>query len=163
MHAVNIRVVRIFNTYGPGQHPYDGRVVSNFILQALNGQDITLYGDGDQTRSFCYVDDMIDGLVRMMEAEDGFTGPVNLGNPEEITIRQLGEIVIDLTKSRSKMVHRPLPADDPTQRRPDITLAGEELGWKPTTSLREGLLRTIQYFQTLDLSRYRPPTNNRLK
>ena len=161
--GVNIRVARIFNTYGPGQHPYDGRVVSNFILQALNNEDITLYGDGLQTRSFCYVDDLIDGLIRLMNNSDDFTGPVNLGNPEEITIKQLAEIVIELTGSKSKMVCKPLPADDPTQRRPDITLAGEKLDWTPTTSLREGLTRTIEYFSKLDLGNYRRPTRNQLK
>ncbi len=161
--GVNIRVARIFNTYGPGQHPYDGRVVSNFILQALNNEDITLYGDGLQTRSFCYVDDLIDGLIRLMNNSDDFTGPVNLGNPEEITIKQLAEILIELTGSKSKMVCKPLPADDPTQRRPDITLAGEKLDWTPTTSLREGLTRTIEYFSKLDLGNYRRPTRNQLK
>jgi UDP-glucuronate decarboxylase len=163
MHNVDIRVVRIFNTYGPGIHPFDGRVVSNFILQALGGQDITLYGDGSQTRSFCYVSDLIEGLVRMMNNAEGFTGPVNLGNPEEITIRRLAETVIELTGSKSKMVHRPLPSDDPTQRRPDITLAGQKLGWKPATTLREGLQKTIEYFRRLDLNRYRPPTNNTIR
>ena len=163
MHGVNIRVARIFNTYGPGQHPYDGRVVSNFILQALNNEDITLYGDGLQTRSFCYVDDLIDGLIRLMNNTDDFTGPVNLGNPEEITIKQLADIVIELTGSKSKMVCNPLPADDPTQRRPDITLAAEKLNWTPTTTLREGLTRTIEYFSNLHLDNYRRPTQNQLK
>ena len=161
--GANIRVARIFNTYGPGQHPHDGRVISNFILQSLNNEDITIYGDGSQTRSFCYVDDLIDGLIRLMNNSDDFIGPVNLGNPEEITIRRLAEIVVELTGSKSKMACKPLPADDPTQRRPDISLAAEKLQWSPTTPLREGLTRTIEYFGNLDMTRYRPPTNNRLK
>jgi UDP-glucuronate decarboxylase len=163
MEGVDIRVIRIFNTYGPRMHPYDGRVVSNFIIQAMNDEDITLYGDGSQTRSFCYVSDLVDGMVRMMNNQDGFIGPVNLGNPEEITIRQLAETIIELMESKSKMVHLPLPADDPTQRRPDITLAKEKLDWQPSTTLREGLSKTIEYFRNLDLSRYRPPTKNRIK
>ncbi len=162
-HDVNIRVARIFNTYGPGQHPHDGRVISNFILQALKNEDITIYGDGSQTRSFCYVDDLIDGLIRLMNNPDDFIGPVNLGNPEEITIRQLAEIVVELTGSKSKTVRKPLPADDPTQRRPDISLAAEKFQWSPTTPLREGLVRTIEYFRNLDITRFRRPTNNQLK
>ncbi len=160
MHRVNIRVVRIFNTYGPGQHPYDGRVVSNFILQALNNQDITIYGDGSQTRSFCYVEDLIRGMVGMMNNTENFHGPVNLGNPEEYSIKQLAQIIIELTGSKSKLVYKPLPADDPTQRRPDITLAKEKLDWEPKVPVREGLAKTIEYFKKLDMSRYRPPTNN---
>jgi UDP-glucuronate decarboxylase len=157
-NGVNIRVVRIFNTYGPRMHPYDGRVVSNFILQALAGEDLTLYGDGSQTRSFCYVDDLIEGLIRMMNGSDDFVGPVNLGNPEEFTIRQLAELVIELTGSSSRIVYQPLPADDPMQRQPDVRLARERLGWRATTPLREGLIRTVDYFRSLDLSRYRRPT-----
>lgn len=148
-HNLDIKVARIFNTYGPRMHPNDGRVVSNFIMQALKGEDITLYGDGQQTRSFCYVDDLVDGLVRMMESAEGVTGPINLGNPGEFTIRELAEHVIDLTGSRSKMVNKPLPQDDPRQRQPDITLAKNELGWAPTIALRDGLEKTIAYFDQL--------------
>ena len=147
-NGVDIRVVRIFNTYGPRMHPDDGRVVSNFIMAALTGRDITVYGDGSQTRSFCYVDDMADGLMRMMAAED-FTGPVNLGNPAEMTVRELAEAVIDLTGSRSAIVYKPLPADDPRRRRPDISLARERLGWTPRVSLKEGLKQTIAYFEAV--------------
>jgi UDP-glucuronate decarboxylase len=157
MHGVDIRVARIFNTYGPRMHPYDGRVVSNFVLQALAGEDLTVFGDGAQTRSFCYVDDLVDGLLRLME-DGGGPGPVNLGNPEEFTIRELAEAVIGLVGSRSRIVARPLPADDPRQRRPDIALARERLGWEPRVHLREGLERTIAYFRELDLARFRPPT-----
>jgi UDP-glucuronate decarboxylase len=157
-NRVNIRVIRIFNTYGPRMHPYDGRVVSNFILQALRGEDITLYGDGAQTRSFCYVDDLVEGIIRMMDGPDSFIGPVNLGNPGEFTIRQLAEMVIELTNSKSKLVHMPLPADDPLQRQPDITLAQKHLGWEPAIPLRQGLEKTIEYFSSLDLSLYRKPT-----
>ncbi len=145
-NGVDVRIVRIFNTYGPRMHPNDGRVVSNFIVQALQGKDITVYGEGSQTRSFCYVDDLIDGFLAMMETE-GFTGPVNLGNPEEYTILDLAKKIIAMTGSRSKIVHQPLPSDDPTQRRPDITLAGRKLGWKPKVSVDDGLARTIQYFR----------------
>jgi UDP-glucuronate decarboxylase len=151
-HKLDIRVVRIFNTYGPRMHPNDGRVVSNFIVQALKGEDITLYGDGEQTRSFCYVDDLIKGFLRFMDlpkapnGDPGFPGPINLGNPNEFTIRQLAENVIRLTGSTSKLVFRPLPIDDPMQRQPDITLAREKLNWEPTTQLEEGLLKTIAYF-----------------
>jgi UDP-glucuronate decarboxylase len=146
-HRVNIRVVRIFNTYGPRMHPYDGRVVSNFILQALNNRDITVFGDGSQTRSFCFVDDMIEGLIRMMAASDDFTGPVNLGNPNEFSIMELAENVIALTGSAAKIVYRPLPEDDPLQRQPNITLAKQQLGWEPQIQLEAGLARTIQYFK----------------
>jgi UDP-glucuronate decarboxylase len=146
-HALPIKVIRIFNTYGPGMHPNDGRVVSNFIIQALQNQDITLYGDGSQTRSFCYVDDLVDGMIRMMETPSTVTGPVNLGNPAEFTIRQLAELVISLTGSSSKIVSRPLPQDDPRQRCPDISKARELLNWKPTVPLKEGLLATIKYFE----------------
>jgi UDP-glucuronate decarboxylase len=143
----NIRVVRIFNTYGPRMHPNDGRVVSNFIMQALTGRDITVYGEGSQTRSFCFVDDMIEGLLRMMNNPDGVTGPVNLGNPNEFTILELADRIIRLTNSRSKIVFKPLPADDPIQRRPDIGLAKQKLGWQPKIELEEGLQRTIEYFK----------------
>ena len=145
--GVDIRVIRIFNTYGPYMNPEDGRVVSNFICQALRGEDITIYGEGQQTRSFQYVDDLIEGMVRMMENEQGFVGPVNIGNPGEFTIRQLADLVLHKIPTTSKLVHRPLPADDPTQRRPDIALAGKQLGWKPTIPLSEGLDKTIAYFR----------------
>jgi len=148
-HKLRIKVVRIFNTYGPRMHPNDGRVVSNFIVQALRGEDITLYGDGEQTRSFCYVDDLIDGFLKSMETPDDFTGPVNIGNPGEFSMRQLAELVVELTGSSSKLVHAPLPADDPRQRKPDITLARLALGWQPTVQLREGLEKTIEYFDQL--------------
>ncbi len=157
---VNIRVVRIFNTYGPRMHPYDGRVVSNFILQAIKGEDITLYGDGLQTRSFCYVDDLINGFLKLMAAPDDCPGPINIGNPGEFTIKQLAELIIELTGSSSKLVYMPLPQDDPTQRKPDITLAKEKLGWQPTVELRDGLTKTIEYFASLDLSKYRKPTGH---
>ncbi len=159
-NQINIRIVRIFNTYGPRMHPYDGRVVSNFIRQALAGDNITIFGDGSQTRSFCYRDDLIEGMIRMMDGPDDFVGPVNIGNPEEFTIRELAKLVIELTGSRSKLVHGPLPVDDPLQRRPDITLAQRHLGWQPTIRLREGLLKTIDWFRSIDLGHYRPPTPN---
>lgn len=145
-HKVRIKVARIFNTYGPRMHPNDGRVVSNFIVQALSNEPITLYGDGSQTRSFCYVDDLIDGIVAFVDGSDDFTGPVNLGNFEEITIRGLAEEIIKLTGSRSELVHRPLPPDDPLQRCPDISLARNELAWQPRVSLTDGLAKTISYF-----------------
>lgn len=145
--GVDIRVIRIFNTYGPYMNPEDGRVVSNFICQALRGEDITIYGEGQQTRSFQYVDDLIDGMLLMMENEQGFIGPVNIGNPGEFTIRQLAEMVLQKIPTQSKLVQRPLPSDDPTQRRPDITLAGEKLGWAPTIPLSRGLDMTINYFR----------------
>jgi UDP-glucuronate decarboxylase len=148
-HQLPVKVVRIFNTYGPRMHPNDGRVVSNFIVQALKGEPITIYGDGSQTRSFCYVDDMIDGFVRAMATADDFTGPVNLGNPGEFTIRQLAETVIEMTGSRSQLEFRALPEDDPRQRQPDIGLAKEQLGWTPTVPLRDGLKPTIAYFDRL--------------
>jgi UDP-glucuronate decarboxylase len=148
-HRLKIKVARIFNTYGPRMHPNDGRVVSNFIVQALKGEDITVYGDGKQTRSFCYVDDMIDGLIRLMNTGDDFTGPVNLGNPEEYSILQLAETIIRLTGSKSRIVFKPLPPDDPKQRCPDITLARKVLNWQPTTTLEEGLKRTIEYFRNI--------------
>lgn len=148
-HDVDIKVIRIFNTYGPRMNPQDGRVVSNFIVQALKGEDITIYGDGTQTRSFCYVDDLIEGMVWMMDSRDGFTGPVNLGNPGEFTMKQLAELVLSATGSKSKIVYRELPSDDPTQRKPVIDLAMKELGWKPTIKLEDGLKRTIEYFKTI--------------
>jgi UDP-glucuronate decarboxylase len=146
MNKVDIRVMRIFNTYGPRMHPNDGRVVSNFIVQALKGNDITIYGDGSQTRSFCYVDDLIDGMIRLMNADDT-VGPVNIGNPGEFTIKQLAEEVINLTGSKSKIIYQPLPSDDPKQRQPDITLAKERLGWEPKVGLKDGLVKTIEYFR----------------
>ena len=146
-HKLRIKVARIFNTYGPRMHPNDGRVVSNFIVQALQNNDITVYGDGMHTRSFCYVDDLVEGLIRLMETGDGVVGPVNLGNPEEFTIRQLAEIVVDITGSASKIIHRPLPTDDPKQRQPDISEAQEWLGWRPTVPLRVGLTKTAAYFE----------------
>lgn len=145
-HNVDIKVMRIFNTYGPRMNPNDGRVVSNFIVQALKGEDITMYGDGTQTRSFCYVDDLIEGMYRLMNSEDGFTGPVNIGNPGEFTMLELANKVIELTDSKSKIVHKPLPSDDPLQRRPVIELAKEKLNWEPTIQLEEGLKKTIAYF-----------------
>jgi UDP-glucuronate decarboxylase len=148
-HKLNIRVVRIFNTYGPRMHPNDGRVVSNFILQALKNEDLTVYGDGHQTRSFCYVDDMIEGVIRMMNTPDDFTGPVNLGNPEEYRIVDLAEKIIRLTRSKSKIVFKKLPEDDPLQRKPDIELAKTKLQWQPKMQLEEGLKQTIDYFKSL--------------
>jgi UDP-glucuronate decarboxylase len=158
-NKVDVRIVRIFNTYGPRMHPYDGRVVSNFIRQALANQDITIFGDGTQTRSFCYRDDLCDAIIAMMNVDD-FVGPVNIGNPVEFTIRELAEQVIERSGSRSKLVQRPLPADDPTRRRPDITLAKQKLGWEPEVQLAEGLQKTINWFQSIDLGDYRPPTPN---
>ncbi|WP_416886062.1 UDP-glucuronic acid decarboxylase family protein [Marinospirillum sp.] len=148
-HQVEIKVARIFNTYGPRMHPNDGRVVSNFIVQALQGQSITLYGDGEQTRSFCYCDDLIEGFIRLMNTPSQVTGPLNLGNPHEFTIRQLAELVIELTGSQSDLIFKPLPQDDPKQRRPDITLAQTHLDWTPSVQLREGLEKTIRYFDQL--------------
>lgn len=148
-HRVRIKVARIFNTYGPHMHPQDGRVVSNFIVQALQGADLTVYGNGEQTRSFCYVDDLIDGFVALMQSGDDCVGPVNLGNPAEFTILELAEMVLKLTGSRSNIVRKPLPQDDPTQRQPDITLAQQTLGWTPKVPLAEGLERTIDYFRAL--------------
>ena len=159
-NRVNIRIARIFNTYGPRMHPFDGRVVSNFIRQALINQDITIFGDGRQTRSFCYRDDLITGLIRLMEAPNDFIGPVNIGSEGEFTIRQLAELTIELCGSRSKIISRPLPQDDPKQRRPDISLAKSRLGWEPTVPLREGLARTIEWFRSIDMSHYRAPTPN---
>jgi UDP-glucuronate decarboxylase len=141
--------MRIFNTYGPRMHPNDGRVVSNFIVQALKGQDITMYGDGLQSRSFCYVDDLLEGMIRLMNSREDFTGPVNIGNPNEFTMIELAEKVIKLTGSHSKIIHMPLPSDDPTQRQPNISLAKKELGWEPKVMLDEGLVKTIDYFKSV--------------
>ncbi len=148
-HRLHIKVARIFNTYGPRMHPNDGRVVSNFIVQALLGRDITVYGDGSQTRSFCYVDDLVDGLMRLMASPAEVTGPINLGNPEEYSMLELASVIIDLTGSKSKIVHRPLPQDDPRQRRPDISKAQEFLSWSPSCKLRDGMQRTVDYFEDL--------------
>jgi len=148
-HRLPIKVVRIFNTYGPRTHPNDGRVVSSFIMQALCNKDITVFGDGEQTRSFCYVDDLVGGLVDMMETKPDVVGPINLGNPEEFTVRRLADLILELTNSRSKIVHRPLPQDDPRQRRPDISEAERLLGWRPAISLKQGLTKTIPYFEKL--------------
>jgi len=147
-HGIRIKVLRIFNTYGPRMHPNDGRVVSNFIIQALKGEDITVYGDGSHTRSFCYVDDMVDAMIRMMGSPDGFTGPVNAGNPEEVTILGLAEKIIEIAGSRSKVVFRDLPEDDPRRRKPDISLARKALGWKPAVNIDTGLEKTIGYFRS---------------
>ncbi len=148
-HNLDIKVIRIFNTYGPRMHPNDGRVVSNFIVQALKGQPITIYGTGQQTRSFCYVDDLLEGMVRLMETEKGFTGPVNVGNPREFTMLELAELVLKLTNSHSKLIFEPLPSDDPKQRQPNIELAKEKLSWEPKVSLEDGLKETIAYFKTI--------------
>ncbi len=149
-HGLEIKVARIFNTYGPRMHPADGRVVSNFILQALRGEPLTIYGDGEQTRSFCYVDDLVDGFLKLMDSPSEFTGPVNLGRPEEFSMRQLAELVIELAESSSDLEQRELPTDDPKQRLPDISLAKQHLGWEPSVPLREGLTRTIAYFRELE-------------
>jgi len=148
-NGVKIKIIRIFNTYGPNMHPHDGRVVSNFIVQALKGQDITVYGDGKQTRSFQYVDDLVEGMLRMMASGDDFIGPVNIGNPGEFTILELAQKVIDMTGSKSKIIYKPLPSDDPMQRKPDISLAKEKLNWEPKISLEKGLVKTIEYFDQL--------------
>ena len=148
-HSLDIKVVRIFNTYGPRMHPEDGRVISNFIVQALRGEDITIYGDGMQTRSFCYVDDLISGIIKMMQSESGFAGPINLGNPSEFTIAELAKKVISMVNSKSRVIHLPLPQDDPKQRQPNIALARENLDWEPTVSLNDGLVKTISYFEKL--------------
>jgi UDP-glucuronate decarboxylase len=148
-HKLRIKVMRIFNTYGPRMHPNDGRVVSNFVVQALKGEDITIYGDGKQTRSFCYVDDLVRGFISLMNTPDDVTGPLNIGNPGEFTMIELAELVLKLTKSKSRLINKPLPADDPRQRQPDIKLAKEKLGWEPKVPLEEGLRRTIDYFESL--------------
>ena len=160
MHAVKIRLVRIFNTYGPRMHAFDGRVVSNFVFQALAGEQLTVFGDGSQTRSFCYRDDLVEGMVRMMNGPVDFIGPVNLGNPTEFTIRSLAEQVIERTGTKSEIIHESLPADDPVRRRPDITLAKEKLAWEPTVSLHAGLAETIRWCKGIKISEYRPPTPN---
>jgi UDP-glucuronate decarboxylase len=160
MNGVNVRIVRIFNTYGPRMHPYDGRVVSNFIRQALTGEDITIFGDGSQTRSFCYRDDLVEGMIRMMAAPDEVVGPINLGNPSEFTITELAQLVLELTGGKSELVYEPLPSDDPQRRCPDITLAKKYLNWMPQMPLREGLTATIDWFRSVDLDRFRPPTPN---
>jgi UDP-glucuronate decarboxylase len=160
MNQTDIRLIRIFNTYGPRMHPFDGRVVSNFIRQALSNQDIVIYGDGQQTRSFCYCDDLIEGIIRMMEGPADFIGPVNLGNPSEFTIKELAELTIEMTDSKSNLIYAPLPADDPTRRQPDITLAKTKLGWEPKIELREGLAKTIEWFRQINLDDFRPPTPN---
>lgn len=160
MHKTNIRVCRIFNTYGPRMHPFDGRVVSNFIRQALSNEDITIFGDGSQTRSFCYRDDLVEGFLRLMDAPDEVSGPINIGNPGEYTILQLAEMIIELVGSKSKLINGPLPPDDPTRRQPDITLAKKHLDWEPKVSLREGLTKTIDWFRTIEFEHYRPPTPN---
>ncbi len=157
-NKVNIRIVRIFNTYGPRMHPFDGRVISNFIRQALWEKKITIFGDGSQTRSFCYRDDLVEAMIRMMNGPDEFVGPVNIGNPGEFTIKQLAELTLKLTGSKAKLEYHPLPQDDPMQRRPDISLAKKWLKWKPTIPLEEGLQKTIDWFKTIQLSDYRPPT-----
>jgi UDP-glucuronate decarboxylase len=159
-NRVNIRVVRIFNTYGPRMHPFDGRVVSNFIRQALLGQDISMFGDGSQTRSFCYRDDLVEAMIRMMNGPDDFVGPVNIGNPNEFTIMQLAQLVQELTGNKGKFIHKPLPQDDPLQRQPDITLARQKLNWEPKTQLREGLAKTIEYFRSINFADFRAPTPN---
>ena len=155
-HNLAIKVVRIFNTYGPRMHPNDGRVVSNFVVQALKGDNITIYGDGGQTRSFCYVDDLVEGILRMMDTANSVTGPINVGNPNEFTIRELAELVIDLTGTNARINFEPLPSDDPRQRQPDIAKARDVLGWEPKTQLREGLMKTIAYFDKLLSQAARP-------
>jgi len=160
MCKVDIRIIRIFNTYGPRMHPFDGRVISNFIRQALAEEDITIYGSGEQTRSFCYRDDLIEGMIRLMNAPEGFAQPVNVGNPGEYSIKELAEMIIELTGSSSKLINKPLPDDDPKRRQPDITLAKKELNWEPTIEIREGLQNTIDWFKTINVDDYRPPTPN---
>jgi len=163
MNKVNIRVVRIFNTYGPRMHPFDGRVVSNFIRQALMNQDITIYGEGIQSRSFCYCDDLVDVIMRMMNGPDDFIGPVNIGNPHEFTIKELAELVLEISGSKGKLIRKPMPEDDPSQRKPDISLAKAKLGWEPKIQLREGLAKTIAHFRDVVLPKigeYRAPTPN---
>jgi len=159
MNKVEVRIVRIFNTYGPRMHPFDGRVVSNFIRQAIRNEPITLFGSGEQTRSFCYRDDLVDAMIRMMNTE-GFTGPVNIGNPDEYTIGELAMLIRELTQCQVELRYLPLPPDDPTRRQPDITLARSKLGWNPTTPLREGLTKTIEWFRSIDIDSYHPPTPN---
>lgn len=159
-NKVDIRIVRIFNTYGPRMHPYDGRVVSNFIRQAIQGQPITIFGEGQQTRSFCYRDDLVEGIFRLMNNQENFIGPVNIGNPGEFTIRELAELVIEISGAKVPIEKRPLPPDDPCRRQPDITLAKKHLHWEPKVPLREGLQKTIDWFRSIDFDHYRPPTPN---
>ncbi len=159
MHQIDIRIARIFNTYGPRMHPFDGRVVSNFIRQCLKNDDITIFGEGEQTRSFCYRDDLVEGLIRLMESDE-YVGPVNLGNPHEMTIREIAEEIRELTGSTSQFIKKPMPADDPARREPDIALAKRALSWEPTTELRDGLGKTIEWFKGIDLGHYRAPTPN---
>jgi UDP-glucuronate decarboxylase len=159
-NRVNIRIVRIFNTYGPRMHPFDGRVVSNFIRQALANEPITIFGSGAQTRSFCYRDDLVEGMIRMMNGPDDFVGPVNIGNPGEFTIRQLADLTLELTGSKSQLIEKPLPVDDPERRRPDISLAKAKLGWEPKVPLHEGLGKTIDWFRSVKISDFRAPTPN---
>ena len=159
-HKLKIKICRIFNTYGPRMHPFDGRVVSNFIRQALAGDDITIFGDGSQTRSFCYRDDLVEGFIRMVNGPSEITGPINMGNPGEYTIKQLAEIVLELVGSKSKLIYQDLPADDPTRRQPDITLAKKHYDWEPKVALRDGLVKTIDWFKTINPDDYRPPTPN---
>ena len=158
-YGVDVRVARIFNTYGPGMHPFDGRVVSNFIVQAITGEDLTVYGDGQQTRSFCYVDDLVEGMLAFMK-QDVHTGPMNLGNPAELPVQELAEQILELTQSESKIVQCPLPGNDPKKRRPDTTRAQEYINWSPQVRLREGLIETIRYFRSLDLSKFHRLTRN---
>ncbi|MGL4942731.1 MAG: UDP-glucuronic acid decarboxylase family protein [Thermoguttaceae bacterium] len=158
MHRLPIKIVRIFNTYGPRMHPFDGRVVSNFIRQALAREPLTIYGDGTQSRSFCYRDDLVEAMIRMMNSGDDFIGPVNIGNQMEFTMNELADVVLELTGGVSERIHRPLPADDPRQRQPDITLARTKLDWEPRTPLRAGLEKTIAWFRSIDIDQYRPPT-----
>jgi UDP-glucuronate decarboxylase len=158
MHRMPVRIVRIFNTYGPRMHPYDGRVVSNFIRQVLSGEPVTIFGSGSQTRSFCYRDDLIEAIIRMMNNGEDFVGPVNIGNPIEFTIRELADLVFELVGRPAKYIDKPLPADDPQKRRPDISLAKEKLAWEPQTPLKEGLQKTIDWFRSIDFEQYRPPT-----
>ncbi len=159
-NGINIRIVRIFNTFGPRMHPFDGRVISNFIRQALRGEEITLFGDGTQTRSFCYRDDLVEGMMRMMNGPDEFIGPVNLGNPTEFSIHELAQIIIELTGAKSRIVYQPLPEDDPQRRQPEISLAKQRLGWEPVVPLRAGLETTIEWFSQVDWNDYRAPTPN---
>lgn len=159
-NGVDTKLVRIFNTYGPRMHPYDGRVVSNFIRQALRGEPLTLFGDGSQTRSFCYRDDLVEAIIRTMNSPDDFAGPVNIGNQGEFTIRELAELVLEKVGGKSEIIQKPLPTDDPTRRRPDITLAKQQLGWEPTTPLAEGLQKTIDWFRSINIDDYHPPTPN---
>lgn len=158
-HQVDIRLARIFNTYGPNMHPYDGRVVSNFIMQALHGEDLTIYGDGSQTRSFSFVDDTVEALLRLMNQEET-VGPINIGNPHEFTMKELAELVLEVTGSSSKIVYMPLPSDDPKQRRPTIDRAKKYLDWEPKVQLREGLEKTVEYFRTIDLRKFKKPTTH---